>query len=228
LGIGYFRAQRYAEIAFYPVRYNPVTQTLSVATAVEVTLTFINATTPVNVNLGIFNNVAAHTMVNYADRGMKASDNDRAFEKAGFKSGNVQWKRLTNPQSAHNITADYLIICADIFFSGSQPHAEVIRLANHRAQYNGFDVMILNVEDIMSDNVGFSYEGNPDDPTNWDKFKREQRIRTCIRTVYEEGTANHIGDGKLGYVLLVGKPKTITEEVQNLPPRPGYLPGSYD
>jgi len=200
LETGALRSQRYMRIELHPVQYNPVTQTLSVATEMEVTLTFVNATTPVNANLGIFNNVATNTMVNYTDQGIKASINDKAFEKGGFQQGEVKWKRLSTASEVNNLTADYLIICANAFFSGGKPHDEIMRLANHRAQYNGFDVWVLNAEDIISDGVGFTYEDNTIPPI----FKKEQRIRTCIRTIYETGTAHHTMDGKLAYVLLVG------------------------
>ncbi|MCL2511018.1 MAG: C25 family cysteine peptidase [Bacteroidales bacterium] len=203
LNIGALRSQRYVQLELHPVQYNPVTQTLTVATEMEVTLSFVNATTPVNVGVGIFNNVATNTMVNFVDQGITAAINDKAFEKSGFQPGTVQWKRLSTPSDVENITADYLIICADVFFSGSQPHTEVQRIANHRKQYNGFDVLILNADDIISDAVGFSYEGQFEtQPT--DEYKKEQRIRTCIRTIYETGTANHTMDGKLAYVLLIG------------------------
>ena len=137
---------------------------------------------------------------------MSASVNDKAFEKKNFIQGNVQWKRISHISDVNNITADYLIICANDFFPLDMPHPEVLRLAQHRSYYNGFDIMILNVEDILSNSVGFYYEGNPNDPNpiNWDKYKKEQRMRTCIRTIYENGHAHHTGDGKLGYVLLIG------------------------
>ena len=201
------RAQRYVEIMVCPVEFCPVTRQLSVIDKIEITLNFTNPQGEVRQNVGIFNKVAANTFINYDDDGMSAAVNDKAFKKNGFVQGTVQWKKINNPGDVNSITADYLIICAEDFYpSGGTPHSEVLRLANHRAFYNGFDVMILNVEDIISDAVGFYYEGNPNDPNpmNWDKFKSEQRIRTCIRTLYEEGTANNTGDGKLGYVLLVG------------------------
>ena len=137
LDTGYMRAQRYLRIELHPVQYNPVTQLLSVATEMEINLAFTDATTEVNANVGIFNNVAKSAMVNYVDQGITASINDKAFEKAGFVQGNVQWKRISDTMEVRNITADYLIICAGVFF-GDQPHAEIRGLADHRSFYNGF------------------------------------------------------------------------------------------
>jgi len=202
---GAMRNQHFVTIEIYPILFNPRTGTLQIATELEITLTFDNPTTDVNVNTGIFNNVATHTFLNYQDQGIKASINDKAFEKANFTPGNVQWVTLTDTAQAKDIVADYLIICAAPFFEPANPNSEVLRIANHRAWYNGFDVAILNVEHILSDNVGFYYEGYPL-PT----YKQEQRIRTCIRRIYEGKNAAHTYDGHLGYVLLIGDVSTGT------------------
>ena len=196
---GALRDQHFAVLTIQPIQFNPVTRTLQVATKMEITLTFTNPTTEVNVNTGIFNSVATGFFINYQDMGMDASINDKAFEKPGFQSGSVQWMRINNPLEVENITADYLIICANDFFPGNTPHEEILRLAHHRANYNGYDIMILNVGDIISDQVGFFYEEAPYSP-----YKKERRIRTCIRTIYETGNAPHTQDGHLGFVLLVG------------------------
>jgi hypothetical protein len=185
------------QLELHPLQFNPVTGQLQVATEMSISLSFVNPTTTVNVNIGIFNNVATNTFLNYQNQGIKASINDKAFEKTGFTQGSVDWARLEYATDVENIVADYLIICADQFFpENGEPNPEILRLANHRANYNGFDVMILNVEDILSDAVGFYYEnvGN----------KNAQRMRTCIRMIYEGQHAQHTYDGHLGYVLLVG------------------------
>ncbi len=64
-----------------------------------------------NVNTGIFNNVASNTMLNYGSSGITASINDNIQG-----NGNVQWITLTSTAQADNIVADYLIICAEDFF----------------------------------------------------------------------------------------------------------------
>lgn len=187
---GYLRDQKYAEVYLYPIQFNPVLKHISVFTHYQITLDFVNPTTPVNVNTGIFNNVAANTMLNYVSSGITASINDNVQG-----DGNVQWIELTDPAQADNIVADYLIICADPFFEPTNPDSEVLRIANHRASYNGFDVAILNAETIFLD-LNFEFS-NPD-------HEYEQKIRTCIRRIYEGENAQHTYDGKLGYVLLVG------------------------
>jgi len=199
---GAIRNQHFVTLEIHPLRYNPTSGQLQVATQIEINLTFDNPTTDVNVPTGIFNNVVTHSFLNYQDQDIKASINDRAFEKSGFQPGNVQWMRFNDTLAVRNLTADYLMICANVFFPEDTPHDTILRLAYHRALYNGFDVMILNVEDILS--AGFYYEGNPDPNGNPNQYIQEQRIRTSIRTIYETGTATHTYDGHLGYVLLVG------------------------
>jgi len=229
---GTFRAQRYVEVMICPVVYCPVTQQLSVIDEIEITLTFINPKGVLRQNVGIFNKVATNAFINYEDDGISAAINDKAFEKTGFTQGNVQYKKINTPTDVLNITADYLIICANAFYpSGGIPHSEVLRLANHRAFYNGFDVMILNVEDILSDAVGFYYEEQDSVPPHL--HKKEQRMRTCIRTIYETGIAHHTGDGKLGYVLLIGDclanntgmPTSYDHDVTG--PNPDIVPSDY-
>ncbi len=195
---GYLRNQKYAEVFIYPVQFNPVSGQLNVYTNYQLTLSFTNPTTAVNVNTGIFNNAATKTMLNYVSSGITASINDNMQG-----NGNVQWITLTDPMQADNIVADYLIICAEEFFETNNPNSEVLRIAMHRASYNGFDVAILNAATIISDNLGFFYEGQSNIPPNL-TYKKEQRIRTCIRRIYEGANAQHTYDGKLGYVLLIG------------------------
>jgi len=193
ISTGYLRDQKYAEVFLYPIQFNPVLKQINVFTHYQVTLDFVNPTTMVNVNTGIFNNVATNTMLNYVSSGITASINDN---KQG--NGNVQWITLTDTAQACTIAADYLIICAENFFEPSNPDSEVLRIANHRATYNGFDVAILNARAIY-EYLDFEWI----DP----QYKEEQKIRTCIRRIYEGTNAQYTYDGKLGYVLLIGEPE---------------------
>ncbi|MDO9577893.1 MAG: C25 family cysteine peptidase [Candidatus Cloacimonadales bacterium] len=186
--IGYIRDQKVAEVYIYPIQFNPVTHQIKANTNYEIELSFINQTSDVNVNTGIFNNVCANTILNYQSSGITASINTGADP-----TGNVEWIIVDNTLGL--ITADYLIITADQFFDIGNHNPYIDLLANHRAEYNGFDVAVVNVEDVM--NV---YE--PDDP--FCPYVNEQKIRNFIKKVYEEGTANHTFDGHLAYVLLVG------------------------
>ncbi|MCX6234513.1 MAG: hypothetical protein NT175_07290 [Bacteroidetes bacterium] len=208
---GYLRGQKYAEVYLYPVQFNPVTKHIIVYTNYHVNLGFSNPATNVNVNTGIFNNVATYTFINYVSSGIRASINDNMEG-----NGNINWIELDHPEDADDIIADYLIICSGIFF---EPHnSDVYNIALHRATYNGFDVAILNADNIISDDVNFFFEGLNQIPPDYTHIK-EQRIRTCIRRIYEGANALHTYDGKLGYVQLIGDV-----------PQNGIngVPGSYD
>lgn len=184
---GYLRAQKYAEVSLYPVQFNPVLHQLIINVKYAISLEFINPTTAVNVNTGIFNNIASHIMINYVSSGISAIINDRP----GY-SGNVEWITMNSPNDANAIVADYLIITDEEFFNPHNP--DLLLLANHRANYNGFDVAIINVENIKG--LNFEYT----DPLYID----EQKIRSCIRRVWDGMHAAHTYDNHLGYVLLIG------------------------
>jgi len=78
-----------------------------------------------------------------------------------------------------------------------------LSIANYRAETNGFDVAILDVHDILNANFRtYTHPVDPDDDYN--SFPTEEQIRECIKRVYDGSHANHMYDGKLGYVLLVG------------------------
>ena len=201
---GALRNQHYVTLEIHPIRFNPVSGLLEVATEMEITFTFNKPTTDVNVNTGIFSKVSESAFLNYKGNGKSALIHDKAFEKEGFVPGNVEWITLTDTADACTIPGDYLIITVPEFFNENDPNSQLQRLAEHRAFYNGFDVSIVNVEDILG--LNFYYEGNPDDPdpNNWDKYIKEQKMRTFIRRVYEGAHAQHTLDGHLAYVLLVG------------------------
>ncbi|MBQ3843408.1 MAG: T9SS type A sorting domain-containing protein [Bacteroidales bacterium] len=210
--LGYLRNQKYIEIEISPFRYNPVTQQLYVATDLEITLNLTNATGSTSSNLGIFNNVAANTMLNYTSTNKTAEENDMRLG-----GGSVSYIELQTPLQAGNIQADYLIICADQFIENGAPSSELMRIAQHRAYYNGFDVAILKLDNILQ--VGFSYN----DPL----YKWEGMMRSCIKAVYDGCNANNTIDGHLGYVLLVGKPPVRNSETQYNPAYHGFVPTAY-
>jgi len=154
---GAFRNQKFITLNIYPFQFNPATGTLQVATEMEVILTFHKPVTDVNAHLGPFSKSAAATFLNYEGSGNGFMQYDKAFEKPGFIPGKVKWISITDPAQADTISCDYLIVTVDDFFTPQ--NADLQRLAEHRAWYNGYDVAIVNVVHIFSDSVGFYYEG---------------------------------------------------------------------
>jgi len=199
---GSLRSQKYAEIIVKPVEFCPVSRQITVIDQIVVTLTFTKPQGDIRQDLGMFQKVASAAFLNYEDDGRSALMYDKAFEKEGFTRGTVEWKKILTPNDARTYEADYVMVCDSGFFNSPLARAEIQRLAEHRAWYNGFNVAILNIADILSDDVGFPYEGIPGNPTDT-AFKKEQRMRTCLRYIYE-GPNPLIPRANLKYVLLVG------------------------
>lgn len=78
-------------------------------------------------------------------------------------------------------SADYLMIVQDSLYAS----AWIDTLAAHRASWNGYNVAIVS-DDVLGAEIS------------------DEAIRDFIQDVYELGTAEHMSDGHLGYVLLVG------------------------
>ncbi|MGA3015074.1 MAG: C25 family cysteine peptidase, partial [Bacteroidales bacterium] len=193
---GYIRSQRVAQIYINPVRFNPITHSLITYSRINITIKFKNPSSNINVNAGIFNNVLSHALINYKSDGTSA--------KSRLKSdqiGNVDWVTLNNQlqqvSDASNIVADYLIITDDQYDVRNQ---NIESLANQRAQFNGYDVAIVSKSNIF--NLPFNY----DQTHPW--FMLEQKIRSFIQLVYNGNNAHHTYDGKLAYVVLIGKSYT--------------------
>jgi len=147
LSDGYMRNQRITQLAAYPIKYNPVTGQLIAYTEIEVSLSFQNAYENVNITNGLLSNITKSTLLNYN------LYNDQLPPYPVGTPGSVSWITMTSPDDANNIVADYLIITDDPFFS---PHSPALQqLANHRAYFNGFDVVIVSVDNILDPNLNF-------------------------------------------------------------------------
>ena len=199
---GYVREQKVVRVALYPVQFNPIRKELKVFTDFHVSLTFINPVSPVNKELGIFRNMMHHTALNYELSGISASTrgiisiHGNDVQKTNMvTSGSVN--RVTNLNllvGPSAMSVDYLIIThADLFNSDT-----LTLLANHRRDYNGFDVVIVQVDASGANNDIYDYYTPPTDTTKYIS------IRDFIADVYDNGKADHTYDGKLGYIVLVG------------------------
>ncbi|MDZ7743675.1 MAG: C25 family cysteine peptidase [Bacteroidota bacterium] len=200
--VGYFRDQKYLEIIIYPIQFNPVQSQLTVNTKYNVEVTFTIPTTSVNVNTGVFNSIVSGMFLNYTSNGMSASQNDNVQG-----NGQINWYTLTSVQDAENIVGDYLIITHGDFFDPNNQNNALYEIADHRATYNGFDVAIVDVQNILN----VFYDG-PEDPL---LYSTETKIRNFVNVVYESENAFHTYDNKLGYVLIVGDAKGAVGGAQN-------------
>jgi hypothetical protein len=179
---GAIRDQNVVRILFYPVQFNPVDKEILAYSRAKITLTFSNASSTIRKNVGIFNEVIGNTLINYNSNGLNASVSCGAWLS---DTGNVyRDSLLIDKKISYN--CDYLIITPDEFFYDE----DLLNLANHRAGFNGFDVVITRLSSI--------YNLMPDSLSQLD------RIRDLIKNTYNDNNANHTYDGKLAYVNLFG------------------------
>jgi hypothetical protein len=179
---GAIRNQEVVRVLFYPVQFNPVDKEILAYSKAKITLTFSNASGTIRKNVGIFNEVVGNTLINYNSNGLNAS----VSCGAGLSdTGNVyRDSLLIDKKISYN--CDYLIITPDEFFYDE----DLLNLANHRSEFNGFDVVITRLSSI--------YNLMPDSLSQLD------RIRDLIKNTYNDNNANHTYDGKLAYINLFG------------------------
>ncbi len=194
--IGYVRDQKVARVTIYPVQFNDVSINVNVFTDFNINLSFINPKSPVNKELGIFRNMMHHVALNYEPSGISAetklqgTENNNQLNKASsLNSVQGSVTRVTNLSTLVGINAipvDYLIITHSSLFNSNS----LTTLANRRMNFNGYDVAIVRVDPDI-------YNYKPGRPNY-------QSVRDFVADVYNDGRANHTGDGHLGYILLVG------------------------
>lgn len=193
---GYIRSQKVVRVALYPIQFNPIRKHIKAVTNFKVDLTFINPTSPVNKELGIFRNMMHNISINYEPSGLSASiqDIDSSVTNIPQKANRVtsgSVNRVTNLSLLIGPSAmpcDYLIITHSSLFNS----VSLTALANQRMTRNGFDVIIVKVDNDIYN----AY--NAGSPPNY------TRIRNFISDIFLHGKANHTYDGKLGYFAIVG------------------------
>ena len=185
--ISYMRDQRVARLIFYPVQYNPVLHELKVYTSIQVHVEYSKAADLEIKDVGPYESMCSDLIVNYDVSKIPVEKQDKNSRTA---PGVVSYPSdLSDPTNA----ADYLIITSDYFYNpAKQDHDAgtldntLNELAHWRAEYNGFNVAVINVNDSF---IG----GNTD--TN---------IKAFIEYAYNHWSAPHMSDNHAGYILLVG------------------------
>jgi len=202
---GAVRSQHCIRVKIYPVQFNPVQEKIKAYSRVNIEMTFENATGSVNEDVGIFNEVCGAAMVNYNSNGLNASVSCGAGNQ---DQGQVQWvENFADCPDGKYIAenCDYLIISHEEFWE----NPDLQNLADKRANYNGFDVVIVKTIDIQNQvNQTYLYD----------------KIKVLIKNTYNQERAEHTYDGKLGYVNLFSD---VTLESGAPYPVPTYQEG-YD
>jgi len=196
-GISYLRDVRVAQLTFYPVQYNPVTQELRVYSSIKAR---VNYNVPAKLEIhdaGPLTNILEHSVLNYESNQTPVLSLGRDGQTPGT---------VTYPSdfSSHDNAADYLIITSDQFYYPALQDFENGTLANQlnalaqwRAAYNGFDVAVVTVNNPF---IG----GNSD-----------TTIKAFIDYVYHNWSAPHMSDNHVGYILLVGDTLDVDTHYQD-------------
>ncbi|MCK4360094.1 MAG: hypothetical protein KAW92_15405, partial [Candidatus Cloacimonetes bacterium] len=180
---GAVRDQHCIRLRVYPVQFNPVQQKIIAYSKINIEMTFDNAIGSLNKDVGIFNELCGSAMINYNSNGLSAS-----VSSGSNRDGTWQWVE-DFPGQYINEPCDYLIITADSFFYNDSAKIWIDSLAQRRAEYNGFDVVIVKMEDIENQISG---------------DEKDEMMKSLIKNTYNAENANNTYDGKLGYVLLFG------------------------
>jgi hypothetical protein len=172
---GSFRDQGVALLTVYPLQFDAASLRTRALHSVVVTLTFEGGTGGLGGDVGPFSRIAEGVLANY--QGFPAPKRGAA--------GPGAYRHCTSVDSCASIRADYLMIVEHTLMDSGYAH--VAALAQHRAEFNGWNVAIVSDTTVTG--------GGP---------ISDELIRGFIREVYETGSAEHMSDGHLGYVLLVG------------------------
>jgi hypothetical protein len=182
LNRGALREQQCVRVFLYPVQFNPVLKEINAFPWMKVTLSFENPSGPINENVGIFNEMAGNAMINYVSNGLNASVNCGM----GLSDADPSWVWAL-PNQKIDQSCDYLIITPLDFWLDLDARAAINALAEHRENFNGFDVRIITtsvIQEYMSGSILYI------------------QIRDLIKNTYNYGIANNTYDGKLAYVNL--------------------------
>jgi len=186
---GAIRAQHVVRVVLYPVQFNPVKDIIKTYSDFQITLTFNNPIGSINEDVGIFNELVGNTLINYNSNGLNASVSCGAG--MDNNEGSIYWINAL-PNNKVDSTCDYLIVTHWDFFIDTNARNEIEALAQHRADFNGFDVAIVRTSTIDTFiNV-------------YPEMSMYEKIKYLIKETYESNNANHTYDGKLAYVNLFG------------------------
>ncbi|MCF8364866.1 MAG: T9SS type A sorting domain-containing protein [Bacteroidales bacterium] len=107
------------------------------------------------------------------------------------ESATIKWV-TSFPNDFVEDSCDYLIITHNNFYTDPDAKSEIESLAQHRADFNGFNVVMTKTSSI--------YSAFPDSLD----MENDEKIKELIKNTYNNGSAYHTYDGKIAYVNLFG------------------------
>jgi len=175
---GKIRGQNIDHFTSNPFRYNASQNRLIIYSSMHIRLEFWNSSSSVCVNAGPMNNICRSLLLN-------STHLPRLAAPIVMDTVTGSDTTLNSIDLADFPDCDYLIIVADTLWNNQW----VDSIAEHRAYFNGFNVVICNVESLIA---LYPFE----DPY--------VAIKYAIDTIYDVAYAPHMADEKLGFVLLLG------------------------
>ncbi|MBD3349458.1 MAG: hypothetical protein GF400_09750, partial [Candidatus Eisenbacteria bacterium] len=173
---GSLRGQGVALLAIRPVRYRASAEETVVLTSLTVSLSFKGGRGGIAESIGPMQGIADDIILNYEGFGGGPPRGGRG----------AQWQVCNTLGQCDSLQTDYLMIVED-----SLPcTTHVDSLARHRATFNGYNVA------IVPSGVVVDYHGQGQ--------MSDEAIRHFIVDLYNTRSAEHMADGHLGNVLLVG------------------------
>ncbi|MEW6608576.1 MAG: C25 family cysteine peptidase, partial [bacterium] len=181
--IGYIRDQRVLRLEIFPIQFNPKNMQLRVYSNLKIEINYLRKKgMPLSLKqpemASPFANVLKHTLLNYKPL------TTRHLPLTTKRTGTVSY--ITNLKDPAN-SADYLIITSEGFYNNE----DLRRLAEHRAEYNGFNVAVVNTTSIYNE-FPITEKGTT------------TSIKDFIKYVYNNWSAPSMEDNHLGYVVIFG------------------------
>jgi hypothetical protein len=193
------RGQRVAELHIYPLHYNPKKRVLHVTESLDITLTYKEATFSVCMPTGPFESLCKSLLLNY-EYGSASAQAPGRFAVNSGTAGHVD--TITSLTQCPG--ADYVMIVGHQLWTSGVAKNAVLSLAQKRADFNGFTVAVIDVADI----VGF--------PASVDA---DVTLKEHLIEFYQDySNADHMGDGKLGYIMLIGDAYICPADNDSCPP----------
>lgn len=209
--IQYLRGQALARVEIFPVRYS-AQRSLLAPREITIRLRPINAAGSLAVHAGPLQPVLDALVPNCEGFTPAVSDNP-GRRLAQSEGGHVFWCETDDDDweaAAEFVSvsaeADYLMIVADELVADAEKIDLIQQLADWHAAYHGFNVAIVRMKQIDDPLLIFASGGTPGTPSI---------IRDFIKEIYDSGSALHMGDGRLGYVLLVGDAYNPDDQVRH-------------
>jgi hypothetical protein len=172
---GSLRGQGVARVVVYPLQFDGSTSELVAYPELEVTISCSGGRGGLGEPTGPLSRVAGLVLPNY--EGEQQSRRERTDDG--------EWDICTSVAACDTLGADCLMI-VDGDLMGS-----IEMLALHRSAWNGYNVAVVSDATVMA---------------NYNNAEEisDEAIKEFISDVYHECEAEHMEDGRLGYVLLVG------------------------